>query len=173
MNRRQTGSVLVVALLVLTILVGASASLLSLALARSRESTAACASLEGFYNAEAGISISMAEITSGSDMHGDGLGVVSGPFGRGQYSVTAVQSPENTWTLTSTGTLEGYETSIEVVLGEKPCGPFQNSFGRLQRDPDHLSYHSRNNGKTVVNCQTWIPLQVLSCPRSIGPFECP
>lgn len=126
----QRGSTIVIALLVIITLGGASAALLSVSVSRSRESVMGFDYTKSLYLAEAGISTSMAEITADHDYDGDGLGNVSGNFDGGTYSASAVDEGNNIWTITSTGTHKGYDRGIEVVVGRQRRSQFkQAAFG--------------------------------------------
>lgn len=121
----QTGSVLVISLVVLIVLGGASASVLSISVWRSRESSAYNDYLKTLYAAESGISLSLAEITAGLDYDGDGTGSVSGTIDGIVYNVVAASNGDRKWTLTSSASTGVFERDIEVTIQQLPTGVFR------------------------------------------------
>ena len=119
-NRRggsSRGVVLVPALFVAFLLAGLVASFLRVLLAHTSESLASTTGLQTFYVAEAGVSAAMAEIESGKDPGGDGLGTLSDSFAEGNYQVTTtVTQPNKEWSIVSVGNLRSSTRSVQAVL---------------------------------------------------------
>lgn len=133
--RRKDGAVLLIAVIVLVVLAGLAVALLAISNAQSRETSISEDNFKAFYIAEAGISVSISEITSGTDPDGDGMGNAASSFAGGNFAVAAVSSPligDNHWTVSSVGTYDDLNRGIEVIIGPRPTSPFQQSlFGDL------------------------------------------
>ncbi len=134
--KRRDGSVLIIAVIVIMILAGLSAALLTVSTAQSRAVSITEDSFKAFYIAEAGISAGISEITSGTDSDKDGeIGSVASVFASGNFAVTAVQSPAigaDHWTISSVGDFSDRQRGVEAVIGPAPSSPFQQSlFGDL------------------------------------------
>jgi hypothetical protein len=125
--KSQRGNTIIIALIAIIALSGASAALLSVSVYRIREAVMAHENSRVFYTADAGIGASMAEITANHDYDNDGMGDVSGSFDGGNYSVCATDGGNDIWTITSTGTYNGYKRGIEVVIGRKITSPFEKA----------------------------------------------
>ncbi len=135
----EKGSAFIVALVAVIALSGSSAALLSITLYRNREATMSHNKLVVLYIAEAGISASIAEIGAdegrGIDYDSDGLGDVSDNFADGDYSVSAVDDGNDTWTLTSVGNYKDETRRIEVVIAFQTDSPFTKAaFGGTSLD---------------------------------------
>ncbi len=154
----EKGSVLLVSLIAVMVLASASAAFLSITLHRNREATASHEKLLALYIAETGLSASVAEMKAKHDYDNDGLGVASGSFAGGSYSVTVVDSGSDVWVLTSTGTYKSETRNIEIVIKRVPGSLFtEAAFGITgvvligdafcdSYDSDAGSYESQKSG---------------------------
>jgi len=79
-----------------------------------------------FQAAEAGLARSLAEINSGFDADGDGLGTIAGAQGRGTYAVTSVPTA-NGFDLVSLATTPLARQTIRQSVSLLP-GPFRGAF---------------------------------------------
>ena len=120
----ERGTVLIAALVVFILLASLCASLLSLSTITIVEVRAHQDRIQAFYIAEAAVSAAIAEITSGADPDGDGLGNLTGEFGGGYYSSIATDNGDRTWALLVAGICGEQSRVLEVVVKEKPNGPF-------------------------------------------------
>ncbi len=114
--RNERGAALVAAAFALVILLGFSVAILTASLSEQRSARTRKDLLNTLYIADSGISRSIAEINSGTDVDSDGLGTVAGTFADGTYSVVAVDNGDDTYTLTSNGDHAASARAIEVTL---------------------------------------------------------
>jgi len=129
-SRSERGNTLIIALLAIIVLGGASAAFLSVSTYRNKEAVQSSDFTRAFYITEAGVSQSIAEITADNDYDADGKGDVSHSFDGGSYSVTATDDGNDIWTITSIGSYNSLNRGVEVVIGRRVSNPFsQGVFG--------------------------------------------
>jgi hypothetical protein len=121
----QRGNALIVAIIALIVLGGASAAVLSVCVYRSREAVMSHENARAFYSAEAGIGASMLEIMANRDYGSDGKGFASDTFDSGSFSATATDLGGDVWRIWSTGTYSHYSRAIEAVISKKVINPFE------------------------------------------------
>ena len=123
-RKAERGNALVFAMLVITILGGASAAMLSVSIGRSRESAMSIDDTRSYYIAEAGVSASIADLMAKADEEDPDIGDVSGYFDKGYYIVEAEEIEIDVWRITSSGTYGDYSTQVEVVVVRSESSPF-------------------------------------------------
>ncbi len=121
----ERGTVLIVALVVFVLLAGLCASFLSVSTCTIVEVRTRQERIKAYYIAEAAVSAAIAEITSGADPGGDGVGNFSGEFDGGYYSAVATDNGDRTWTLLVAGICGEQSRVLEVTIKERPSGPFR------------------------------------------------
>ena len=114
LGKSQEGSALIIVIVAIIVLSGASAAFLAITVHRNRESVMARDYTKAFYSAEAGVSASFAEISADQDYDSDGKGDVTGTFDGGNYSVTATDDGNDLWTITATGAYNGSSRTVEL-----------------------------------------------------------
>jgi hypothetical protein len=166
----EAGNALILAFITIIALAGTSAALLSTSVYRSKEATMGRDYQKVLYVAEAGISVSIAEIMAQHDQDSDGLGNVAGSFDSGQYAVAATNLGGDVWRLRSAATHGEYSRGVEVVIDRKVSSPFTSlAFGGTSLsvggtcmcdsyDSDHGTYasqvsgsHANENGDVASN----------------------
>lgn len=115
---RERGVALVTVIGIMTLMFGASASVIMVLSARARAMTDTMKETGAFYLAEAGIEVSKYEIGKAIDAAEDGIGNVSTETQDGSYAVQAEDLGNNTWRLTSTGVYGDRQVTIEAIVGQ-------------------------------------------------------
>lgn len=123
-GKGEKGSALVFAMMVITILGGASAAILSVSIGRSRESAMSLHDMKSYYVAEAGVSASVADLVAKAGGEDPDKGDVSGLFDGGHYIVTAEEIESEVWRINSSGTYGDYSTQVEVVVARTDSSLF-------------------------------------------------
>jgi hypothetical protein len=130
--RNERGIAIVMAAFSLFILCGLCLGMLFSSVSAHKSTQTRKKELETLYIAEAGISRSIAEITSRVDVVGDGLGTVNGNINGGTYSVVAVDNGNMTFTVTSDGDHSESERAIQATLQIVQNSPFKSAiFGDM------------------------------------------
>ena len=120
LSHRESGIVLLAALMVVMILFATTTVVLNFSMSESEVLELRLDELEAFYLAEGGIESAKFEIVDGVDTDEDGLGTLVGSNTKGSYSVTAIETA-GVYDLTATGTASGgsvvtLETTVEFTF---------------------------------------------------------
>jgi hypothetical protein len=177
-RRRSTGAAVVTVLFAVFLLGAIAAAFLTVAIPQTRESVGDIAQAQALYVAEAGVDRSIAEIQSGIDAGGDGLGRVAGTITGGSYEARATEkvidgtAPRVEWRIESDASIEGGERRLEVVIGAEPTTPFAwgifaNERLRLKPGAFVDSYDSRNGTYASQRVNT-DPTSGLSYANALG-----
>jgi hypothetical protein len=111
----ERGSALVVSTIMIVVALGIVGALLAVIQAQTQLAGGARDGVQALYIAEAGVNDGMAEIVSGVDVDGDGLGSLARSFAGGQYVVVATPSG-TAYIMHSTGTVRQVQRTVEAVF---------------------------------------------------------
>lgn len=123
---RERGAVLLAAIVVVTIVAAFIGSFVVVTSNGQRDQTLQEQKLRAFYAAEAGLTAALAEINTGLDPGGDGLGTVGGSLGSETFQATATPNATG-YDVASTGVARGARRTIQQVVELGP-GPFSGAF---------------------------------------------
>ena len=129
--RAERGDTLIIAIVMVIVLAGMSAALMSVVHQDHKQTVTAAVYARIGYIAEAGVSHAIDDLISG------GTGNVASstyprPFGGGGYYATATDNGDTTWTIRCVAVLNGERRALETVLAPKEVQLFKKAlFGDL------------------------------------------
>ncbi|MBN4049962.1 hypothetical protein JYT84_00880 [bacterium AH-315-M10] len=114
-NRRERGSVLMVALIMVVVIIGITGAYLMPSLSKHRASVSSIDRTRAKSQAESGVSAAINDLNTGGTGN---LGSVGAPvvFGGGQYYVTTTDNADGTYTIDSIGTVNGHIAGVKTAV---------------------------------------------------------
>jgi Tfp pilus assembly protein PilX len=139
-NRRacatRRGTATLVVLMVVVTLLGMTAAILTLSLGSSRERSSQEDRHKALFNANSGVAHAVANLIA--EVGGDiGAAEAPEPFSDGGYWAQVVDNDDDTFTVTSTGTVRRERQSVEAVVARSGGGIYHNAIfaGNTSEDP--------------------------------------
>jgi hypothetical protein len=119
------------------VLLGLSGAIMAVTLGSNREHGASLDRQRAFFSAGSGLSHVLANLEAGSDAD---VGAADAPiaFSGGSYWARVIDNGDQTYTVTSTGSLRGTDQAIQAVVGPVTGGIFNNAIFAGNEDEDPL-----------------------------------